>query len=368
MTAPNNCDVLVIGSSPISLLIAVEAQRSGCSVTLAERSGELGGAWAGEEVDGQLVDRACHLLEPGSGARTWLFEQISLPPLHASHAPITVTPWGSIWQTNSLRSRTLELVMAGPAAVRHLVMATRRDESERQRVRAECRRDLSRLSHRVAHQMRNRRPAGLTFSPTPFAALTALAHREIEHVILSTTVDWIDSHGAGQVTASLNNGIHTFDHVVVSSGVDIDIRSFGETIPVQRYHFDNHHVMLEATPGPREFSYAALMTDPLIRRVVDIGPSPVPQRHRYLAHVRSANTDVRDIGDIMARLGLIDGNEPVHVIRNFEYTSTRTLLTGDAPDHVWVPDTYGDLSDNLHRLLQRQPDGTLSLPLPFASV
>lgn len=57
-------DVIVVGSSPLSIIYAIEQLDIGKSVLLIESRNELGGAWrANMLADGARVEEACHLFE-----------------------------------------------------------------------------------------------------------------------------------------------------------------------------------------------------------------------------------------------------------------------------------------------------------------
>jgi hypothetical protein len=60
-------DVVVVGSSPILAMFALESRKLGKTVTLIERDSSLGGAWSTETVrigDREIPhERACHLIE-----------------------------------------------------------------------------------------------------------------------------------------------------------------------------------------------------------------------------------------------------------------------------------------------------------------
>ena len=361
--------LLVVGSSPICLLIALTASRSGYAVTLVERSDRLGGAWAVDEVEGRLIDRACHLLEPLAPARRWVFEQLGEEPMAYPHPPTAITPWDSIWPISSRRYRALELAMALPAATRHIAMAAIGDRQDFRRVLAECRHDLGRLTRRAVQELWSGPSQSMTFSPQPFAHLCELVVDSVDEVRLSQNVARI-SHVSSTGAYSVNfNGLEErFDQVVVPSGADIEISVAGHQLPHRQFHFENHHLLFEATAGERNLSYVAFMANPAVRRVTDTGPdaSPDSGRHLYLAQVRGPDVSVEDVAQLLARHGYIDASTETRLVRHYRFTSTRTSFLGPLPPGLWAPDTYGDLSDNLARLLELRSDGEVHLRLPFA--
>jgi hypothetical protein len=90
------------------------------------------------------------------------------------------------------------------------------------------------------------------------------------------------------------------------------------------------------------------------------------QRHRLLAHTRGPEVTVEDVASSLARHDYIDGSEPSKLVRHYRFTSTRTLFSEALPPGLWTPDTYGDLTDNLARLLVTDDDGAVRLLLTFA--
>lgn len=363
--------VLVVGSSPISLLIALTASRLGHHVTLAERSERLGGAWACDEVEGHLIDRACHLLEPRAPARRWVFEQLGEEPRNYPHPPAAVTPWNTVWSIQSRRYRALELALAWPAAARHLASALGGDRAELRRVATECSHDIGRLTRRAVQELWRGPAAMVTFSPQPFARLCLLVSETVDEIRLSQNVSRVSyAPQAPEFSVLLGQTEQHFDHVVVPSGADIEIEVAGRQVDRKQFHFENHHLLIEAATGDRNLSYVAFMADTRVRRVVDAGPVETagPGRHRYLAHVRSADVTVEDVVGVLADHGYVDSSQPARLMRHYRFTSTRTMFSGSLPTGLWAPDTYGDLSDNLARLLVRSGDHEVHLRLPFAGV
>ena len=371
--------VLVVGSSPISLLIALTASREGYDVTLAERSDRLGGAWAYDEVEGRLIDRACHLLEPLAPARQWLFDQLGEAPSTYEHPPTAVTPWNSVWPISSRRYRSLELAIALPAAARHLTAALGDDRREFARVVAESKHDLGRLTRRTLRELRSGPSMAMTFSPQPFARLCSLVTESAAEVRLSQNVTSVSRPANSRSFHATLNGVpEQFGHVVLPSGADIEISVAGRPLRRRQFHYENHHLLFEATKGGRNLSYVALMADQKVRRVTDAGPavtsgttskpnsSGTESRHLYLAHVRGNEVSAHDAAQVLARHGYIEAAAPVRLVRHYRFTSTRTTFLAAAPPGVWTPDTYGDLTDNLARLLVRDPGGKVRLQLPFA--
>ncbi len=368
--------VLVIGTSPISLLIALVAGRDGYRVTVVERSERVGGAWAYDQIDGRLIDRACHLLEPLAPARRWIFEQLDMEPLAYSHPPLAVTPWRSTWPIESRRHRAFEWAMAWPAAARHLISAAGGDGTEFRRVVIECKHDIGRLTRRTAQELRSGPAPAMSFSPNGFARLSDLALRTVDDVRLTSDVARIDYMPDRAEFWALLDGVDMrFDHVVVPSGADVEVQISGRPVNRRRFRFENHHLLLAAEPGDRALSYVGFMADGKVRRVVDTGPiesGPLEpgraRRHRYLAHVRGDDVTVDDVVRLLAGHGFVDPAAPAELLRRHRFVSTRTLFQDPLPPGLWAPDTYGDLSDNLANLLRVEPDGEVRLPLPFAAV
>jgi hypothetical protein len=70
----NNFDVVVVGSSLISVMKAIEESKKDRKVCLIEERNDFGGMWATHEVDGYgLIETSCHLLEYYKGS----YEKIS---------------------------------------------------------------------------------------------------------------------------------------------------------------------------------------------------------------------------------------------------------------------------------------------------
>lgn len=372
--------LLVIGSSPISLLIALTASRDGYSVTLAERSEQLGGAWACDEVDGQLVDRACHLMEPLAPARRWVFDQLGEEPASYAHPPSAVTPWNSVWPVQSRRYRALEVAMAWPAAARHVAGAIGGDRDEFRRVLAECRHDIGRLTRRASQELWSGPAPAMSFSPKPFARLCDLVAESVDELLLGENVARIQHRADhNDFVASLGGATESFANVVVPSGADIQLAVAGRTVTRRQFRFENHHLLFDAIGGTRPLGYAAFMADQHVRRVANTGPAPktdctgvasgegAPVQARLLAHTRGPEVTVDDVATSLARHNYIDHSEPPKLVRHFRFTSTRTMFSERLPPGLWTPDTYGDLTDNLAKLLVTDGAGDVRLALPFAA-
>ena len=57
-------DVVVVGSSPICAMKAIERRLAGFNVAVIEKSNQLGGAWKVTDINGTgEVEHACHLIE-----------------------------------------------------------------------------------------------------------------------------------------------------------------------------------------------------------------------------------------------------------------------------------------------------------------
>ncbi len=214
--------------------------------------------------------------------------------------------------------------------------------------------------------------ASMTVSPQPFVRLCTITAKEVDEVRLAQNVKRIDYEPRnGSFMASLNGLDERFDHVVVPSGADVEVFDSGKPVRRRQFHFDNHHLLFEAAAGKTDFSYVAFMADARVRRVVDSGSAATAAddrtRRRYLAHVRNVEVSPSEIVDLMARHGLLDATVPGEEIRRYRFTSTRTLFTDPLPPGLWAPDTYGDLSDNLARLLSQHADGKVRMNLPFTA-
>lgn len=359
--------VLVIGTSPISLLIALTASRIGHRVTIVERSDHLGGAWACDEIDGQLVDRACHLMEPLAPARRWIFDQLGEEPSTYLHTPTAVTPWNTLVPIPSRRYRALEVTMAWPAAARHVLSAIGGDRTEFRRVLAESGHDIGRLTRRAVRELRSGPSPAMTFSPKPFSRLCAIVTDVVPEIRLceeaSKIVHRVESD---DFLVSFRDSEATFDFVAVPSGADINIVVAGQAVHQRQFHYENHHLLFEATAGSEPLSYLAFMANPHVRRVVDTGlVGGAPERHRFLAHTRGPEVTVDDVVKALAGHRYVDGSQPAELVKHYRFTSTRTIISGDLPTGLWTPDTYGDLTDNLAQLLVSDDDGKVRLDLPF---
>lgn len=184
----------------------------------------------------------------------------------------------------------------------------------------ECSHDIGRLTRRALQELWRGSAATVTFSPQPFARLCLLVSETVDEIRLSQNVSRVSyTSRAPEFSVLLAETEEHFDHVVVPSGADIEIEVAGHGIDHKQFHFENHHLLIEAASGDRNLSYLAFMAD-------------------------------------TARL-----------MRHYRFTSTRTMFSGPLPPGLWAPDTYGDLSDNLARLLVRSGDDEVRLRLPFAA-
>ncbi len=361
--------MLMIGSSPMSLFIALIASRMGCRVTLVARNDRLGGAWATDDIDGQIIDRACHLLEPLTPGPGWMFDQLGQVAKTFAEPPLAVTPWGSILPIQSRLYRLLNLAMALPGSGRHILKAAGRGSRiELRRVISEARHDLGRLSRRAMQEVVAGPSPVFSFSPQPFVRLCDLVADEVDEIRLETTVGCIDAHpDRPEITTVLDGVTRRFEQVVVPSGADVQVRIDGRPIGQRRFQFENHHILFQAVAGEIPFEYVAFMSDRLTRRVVDTGPSDPDYQpiRRFLAQVRSPAVEPDQVVQRLARHRLAKPNSLLTLDRTYSYTSTRTVFTEKLPRAIWAPDTYGDLSDNITRLLVGDHRERIELDLPF---
>lgn len=69
-----DCDVLIVGSSPLMLLHAIELAKCHKKVYLVDKESVLGGCWKYGFLDDLPIESACHLIEPFDGIYSILEE------------------------------------------------------------------------------------------------------------------------------------------------------------------------------------------------------------------------------------------------------------------------------------------------------
>ncbi len=106
----NNFDVVVVGSSLISIMKAIEESAKGRKVCVIEKRNDLGGAWSVQEVEGVgLIETAGHLLEYYKGSYEKMSKLLNIKFVKMEPQPVKVYPDGRVelYQTRySLISRS----------------------------------------------------------------------------------------------------------------------------------------------------------------------------------------------------------------------------------------------------------------------
>jgi hypothetical protein len=100
-------ETVVIGSSPLMLIAALEATRAGQSVTLLTSDSDLGGAWCTLELkNGQRLEKTCHLIECFPGVYEYLSAVSGCEFKILVPQPIRVDPSKRVY-TYSTRTRVV---------------------------------------------------------------------------------------------------------------------------------------------------------------------------------------------------------------------------------------------------------------------
>jgi phytoene dehydrogenase-like protein len=93
-------DLVVVGSSPLLLLFALQATKAGHSVCIVERKPQLGGAWSLDRCDLEgaevMHENACHLIEWYAGGYELLESLSGMPFVPNDPQPIRVWRSGKV--------------------------------------------------------------------------------------------------------------------------------------------------------------------------------------------------------------------------------------------------------------------------------
>ena len=125
----NSYDVLIIGSSPLMLLIALEKRRAGRRVCVLDKADDVGGVWRTVHVaNGLQVEYACHLVEDFPGVYEYLegatgvkFEALDVQPIRVlgngyrfRYSSRTTIFLATVWAVGLLILHGLRRVLSTP--------------------------------------------------------------------------------------------------------------------------------------------------------------------------------------------------------------------------------------------------------------
>jgi hypothetical protein len=82
-------DIVVVGSSILSVMHAVAHSKKGLSVAIIEKDNKLGGCWQVESTELGPVENACHLLEPYKGGHDIISEYLDIDFIRLDPQPLT---------------------------------------------------------------------------------------------------------------------------------------------------------------------------------------------------------------------------------------------------------------------------------------
>ena len=346
--------VLVVGTSPFSLAMALLKQRAGADVTIAERASEPGGAWVTDDIDGLSgVDRGCHLLEANNAVYEWIERELELELQPLQYQPrIHLGRWSLGMGT---RLETLLQLLMLPAFAVHsaLRVVTAGDRGAAiERGRTETRFRAQRLMRRVRNGGLRRRQIYRDFALGTHDAIEQLVEsfgRNGGQVLFDTTVSQIRTRPDGRCEARLGDTNRCFDEIVLPAGVhSCSIDAGPRTVELADNTFENHHVLMKLDTTVDHLSYRHILHDPIIRRVSTVDRSGTGTRH-LLVQLRGDATAAEITNRLIAH-GLISDVCRGEVVKAFDYQSHDTRAApGQLHPAITLFASHGDLVYNLER-------------------
>ncbi len=356
---PRHCErqrreVLVVGTSPFSLALAVLRQRAGDHVTVAEREPAAGGAWLTDDIDGLSgVDRGCHLLEANNAVYEWIRQELELELVPLAHQPrIHIGRW-SIGMGTRLDT-LLQLVTLPVFATYSRLRALRSHDRRAALVRS--RTDSAFRSQRVMHRVREgglwRRQVYCDFALGTQHAIGQLVDtigRDGGTVAFNTPVSQIQPQADGTCEALLGEAHRVFDEILLPAGVHSCNIIGGEgAVELADSTFDNHHVLLRLDTKVDHLSYRQIVNDPTIRRVSTVDRSGAGTKH-LLVQLRQ-NATAPQITASLAALGLVPAHTHGEIVKLFDYQSHDTRAAArQLHPAITLFESHGDLVFNLER-------------------
>lgn len=133
---PESFDTVVIGSSPLMLLVALSEREAGRSVCVLDKSGTVGGMWRTEATSSGIeVEYACHLVEDFPGVYEYLETASGERFVRLDVQPVRILRNGARVRYSSRKTVGLGAVWSCGMILRHWLrsLAGLADDQERER-------------------------------------------------------------------------------------------------------------------------------------------------------------------------------------------------------------------------------------------
>jgi hypothetical protein len=120
VASEGTCDAIVIGSSPLMLLVALEERAAGKAVCVVDKTDALGGVWRTVRVGESLaVEYACHLVEDFPGVYDYLGRAAGVEFAALDEQPVRVLRNGTRVRYSSRTTLVLATAWAVGLVARH---------------------------------------------------------------------------------------------------------------------------------------------------------------------------------------------------------------------------------------------------------
>lgn len=347
---------IVIGSSPLSLIDAIDLARTGWDVEVHEGRDRLGGAWAVTEFAGRSnVELACHLIEREDSAYRQLLELgVSLAPMdpqpEVRPRPGVRIGYASPW------AATAQLAWYPIARTRSFVRGESDPASWRKRRRLHVK--------ELRDSLRDRSPV-MGVEGGAGALVSTLARRaRAEGVVITvdSRVEMVEVDDAGAVSVMLDRP-ESPDLLVVPAALQPDrVRIGGGPLEGDMRTRSYAHWLLSFDRGSvTPHSYVRYAGDPVLQRSADVTTSAEPASLRAAEQILLASVRCDDRGAPTAPLdavldrlrahGILAGGATPRAMECHRYQgrdASQVLLRGLVTNpRLRVLDSFGDLARTL---------------------
>lgn len=262
MTLPMRADVVVIGSSPLMLLRALEIAKNGRDVLIIDRAQEAGGSWCTPTLFGfSGVEVGVHLLEN----RVLLYSYI------AKELGVELEPDGGLsfglWNGKRIGIETTRVLLHSLVSAKALKLGAM-DRSRR--VGLSALRAVANL--RVPIQYPRHGCAAIT------SALVSRLQNEKARFLFGTDIHDVKVQAGADVKCRTSAGDVEAEHLVLSSRAHAPVSVEGEKKVLQTEESETLSAVLHVAVGTHvPFNYVEIFKDPWLKRVRDVSVFAKPQ-------------------------------------------------------------------------------------------